>query len=153
MSFSIAPVPTITLMSRSVFLLPTGPLELSLVGQIADQYMELYGEQIKLNWMIAQMQYTPLWAFPYIIAHWDELFETLLCTPKFQESKMGVNFWRTYNNYIKFNTTDWRPAYNRAARLYTRSWEVAQGTDVRIPTDWPLKRLQPALELGTVEVK
>ena len=144
LSYSKVPSPVISLMSRTVYIQPTSILELSVIGLIADRYLEEFGEQLEMRWMISQLQFTPLWAFTWIMAHFNRYKEYLGegVPEKIEGEKRNrtlVNFWRTHHQYNEF-LDGWVPPYHRQRRLFMRTQEMMEGAEPRLITDFPIKR-------------
>lgn len=132
--------PEITVQSRTAYLFPTSILELTLAGMIADYYLEKYRTRPRLRWMVAQLQFSTLWGFPWLSGNWDkvsDLFDDGLVL-----HKNLVNHTRHLRLYDEQMSGERISPYKRQRRMLQRTSEVKEGNyEPFIPTTWPLERL------------
>ncbi len=128
-SVRIAPEPTITLMSRASYIVPTAFLELALVGMIADRFKQYWGP-MKFVWMSAQMQFSAIYGFPYIQSYWlprhlSEFQEHILNEDREPLSPTVKKYLKYLENY---NSGEGKKmSYQRVARVYHKTEALLDG--------------------------
>lgn len=129
MTFRNNPVPSITLFSRAAHLVPTSALELSLINIMADRLRPYFDQPVSLIWMAAQIQFSTMWAFPYLVHEWYPRHQD---DPRILENNLSMRGWRNmikrYNAYVDEGVI---PPYGRTANMFKRLQTV---NDPYIPT-------------------
>lgn len=124
LSFRVAPEPTITLMNRASYIIPTASLELSLVNIVAERLSQHYKTRVRLLWMSAQMQFSAIYGLPYIMSYWlprhqVEFDQFIQSTPESQLTPMVKKFLVYLD---RLNSGEGKAInYQRVARAYKKT--------------------------------
>lgn len=129
-SFRISPTPTITLLNRASYIIPTASLELSLVNLLARNFSKVYDFPVRLVWMSAQMQFSAIYGLSYIMSYWlprhQDLFESFIAQTPSQELTPMVKKFLIYLE--RLNSGEGKQInYQRVARAYKKAEDAMNG--------------------------
>lgn len=110
-SFRTHPEPTITLMNRASYIIPTASLELSLVNILAKRLSHHYHTHVKFIWMSAQMQFSAIYGLPYIMSYW---------LPKYREE---------FETYVREHSSELNPTVKKFL-VYLQRFESGEGKQI-----------------------
>lgn len=118
-SFRNNPIPTFTVYSRASFFVPTAILEMSLANILVDRVAPFFKNRPQIIWMSAQIQFSPIWAFPYLVNYW---------MPKYwnwemaQRENLSIReLKRQLNRFNEYKESGTLPPYGRQANMYKRT--------------------------------
>lgn len=120
-SFRRKPEPTLTMLSRASTLVPTSVLELSLAALSAKTIYKTTGVYPSLNWFVTQLQFSPLWGYPYLKRFWVPEYEARYGKEGLDlfEADAADTYRRVNIRYHRYKDTGTEAKYGRERSMFS----------------------------------